>query len=237
MSKSMARAAVLAIVSTMALMAQENSTEGTRQLYYLATPSKEEVPPIPHGNSVPSSANVATAHLGLRYNVVLVEPTGKSQQISSERVLNEGDCFAIDLRANQAGYLYVLARQSSGAWTPLTDMPGQREALPAGKTVRVPSGACFSIHNPPGTETLFVVLSRDPRDFYELYESMKTKEGGNEQLSAAVAHMDEKFGGTRDITIARVGEPEEADEPRGAVYVVNKKTSASIVTKIQVRHR
>jgi hypothetical protein len=213
---------------------QESATEGTRQLYYLAKPSNDKLPPLPHG-APPSAANVATPHLGIRYNLVLVGPSGKTQQIASDKVLKEGDCFAIELQANRTGYLYVLAKQSSGAWTPLMDMPGQRDPLPSNKTVRIPAGACFDIHNPPGTETLFVVVSRDPHDFFELYANMKEKE--TPKLSASVQHLDEKFGGTRDITIAKVSEPQTEDEPRGAVYVVNKKASASIVTRIEVRHR
>jgi hypothetical protein len=244
------------VLAAAALEAQaSDTTEGTRQMYYLATPAQDSVPPLPHGSSVPAAAaNTATPHLGLRYNLVLVNPsTGKTQQIPTDRVLSEGDCFAIELQANRTGYLYVLAKQSSGSWTPLSDMPGQREALPQSKTVRMPSKACFEIHNPPGKETLFVVLSRDPRDFFELYESVKEKEaipnsrpGGTntqtqlasaEKLDAAVAHLDERFGGTRDITIAKVAEPASEDEPRGAVYVVSKKPSASIVTRIEVRHK
>lgn len=228
--------------------AQEQSTEGTRQLYYLATPGKDSVPPLPPANGpAPSGANAVagTLHLGLRYNVVLIGREGKAVQVPSEHVFSEGDCFAIDLEANRAGYLYVLARQSSGSWTPLPDMPGQRDALPQGKRVRIPAGSCFVVHNPPGTETLFVVLSRDPKDFYELYEGLKEKENGKTQiagaghLDAAVEHMDEKFGGSRDITIARVEEPTRDDEPRGAVYVVNtsKKPATSLVTRIEVRHK
>jgi hypothetical protein len=231
--------------------AQVSETEGTRQMYYLATPAPATVPPLPHGNSAPpASANAATPHLGIRYNLLLVnEKTKKDQQISPDRVLSEGDCFAIELQANRSGYLYVLAKQSSGTWTPLSDMPGQHEAILQSKTVRIPSQSCFVIHNPPGKETMFVVLSRDPRDFFELYEDVKEKEtapgssnsqaqmASNAKLNAAVAHLDEQFGGTRDITIAKVTEPQSADEPRGAVYVVSKKTSSSIVTKIEVRHK
>jgi Domain of unknown function (DUF4384) len=229
-------------------LAQDANVEGTRQLYYLATPAKDSLPPITHGNAAAPKA--AALHFGLRYNVVLIA-NGKAEQIPANRVLREGDCFAIDLQANRASYLYVLARQSSGSWMPLipsAQIPGQRNDIQAGKRVRVPTdGYCFSIHNPPGAETLFVVLSRDSRDFYELYESVKaqqTKMGRTElasakQLDAAVEHLDQKFGGSRDISVTRTSEPARNDEPRGAVYVVNTsdKPSSSLVTKIEVHHR
>jgi hypothetical protein len=232
--------------------AQDQNTEGTRQMYYLASPTENAVPPLPTNNGTPSPAGAGTLHLGIRYNVVLIGQDQRARQVPSDHMFKVGDCFAIDLQSNRSGYLYVLARQSSGSWTPLPDMPGQREALPQGKRVRIPDGSCFVVHNPPGVESLFVVLSRDPRDFYELYESVKSSQGGDprkssagetqtasaEKINAAVEHLDEKFGQSRDISIAKVIDPTRGDEPAGAVYVVNtsKKPSNSLVTKIEVRH-
>lgn len=237
---------MLFVVAALAT-AQDETAEGTRQLYYLATPAKDTVPPLPQNGGPPpaSSAAAGTLHLGIRYNVVLIGRDHQVHSVSSDHLFKVGDCFAIDLQANRSGYLYVLARQSSGSWTPLTDMPGQRDALPQGKKVRIPNGACFEVHNPPGTETLFVVLSRDPRDFFELYQGIKASESSPEtqmasanQLNAAVEHLNEKFGQSRDISIAKIGDSTRSDEPAGAVYVVNtsKKPSTSLVTKIQVRH-
>jgi hypothetical protein len=238
--------------------AQEHGAEGTRQLYYLATPPKDTLPPMSHGTTPPPPAPKAAAlHLGLRYNVVLIGKDHNAKQIPADSALKVGDCFAIDLEANRSGYLYVLARQSSGSWLPLLpnpDMPGERNEVEPRTRVRVPKDYCFAINNPPGTETLFVVLSRDPRDFYELYEGIKGKEtkpktstaSSNEmqaasaqKVDAAVEHLDEKFGGSRDISITRIEDPARNDEPRGAVYVVNKsdKPASSLVTKIEVRHK
>jgi hypothetical protein len=227
--------------------AQDHNAEGTRQLYYLATPPVDTLPPLAQSATAPPASTAAPAvHLGLRYNVVLLHGEDKAEQIPSDRVLKEGDCFAIDMQANRSGYLYVLARQSSGSWMPLlpsAQMPDQRNELLSGKKVRIPGNYCFTIHNPPGKETLFVVLSRDQRDFFELYEGIKTKEStpaaGTSKVDAAVQHLSEKFGDSRDISVTRMAEPTRSDEPRGAVYVVNTsgKPSASLVTKIEVLHR
>jgi hypothetical protein len=233
-------------------LGQDHSSDGTRQLYYLATTPNDTLPPL---TGAPTSAapKAGALHLGLRYNVVLIDRKGKAEQISSDRVLKERDCFAIDLESNRAGYLYVLDRQSSGSWMPLlpsSQLPGQKNQLEAGKRIRIPNDSCFDIHNPPGAETLFVVLSRDPRDFYELFESVKAKESqprqakpetqlaSAEKVNKAVEHLDEKFGGSRDISVTRIPEPTRQDEPKGAVYVVNTsdKLSSSLVTKIEVRH-
>ncbi len=237
--------------------AQDHSTEGTRQLYYLATPPTDTLPPISRGATPTAAAPKAAAlHLGLLYNVVLVNGNNKAEQIPSNRVLKAGDCFAIDLQANRSSYLYVLVRQSSGSWMPIlpsAETPDQRNELDLHKRIRVPTGGeCFTIHNPSGSETFFVVLSRDPKDFYELYAGIKSKESkpkANEapsetqtasaKVNTAVEHLDEKFGSSRDISVTRVEGPTRNDEPEGAVYVVNKsdKPAASLVTKIEIKHK
>jgi hypothetical protein len=101
--------------------------------------------------------------------------------------------------------------------------------------MQIPKGYCFTIQDPPGQETLFVVLSRDPRDFYELYQGFKADAG---KLNAAVEHLDERFA-TRDIAITKVDAPRDKEEPVGAVYVVNTsdRPTSGIVTKIVVRHQ
>ena len=59
----------------------------TRQLYYLATPPTDTLPPISRGAASPAAAPKAAAlHLGLLYNVVLVDGNNKAEQIPSNRV-------------------------------------------------------------------------------------------------------------------------------------------------------
>jgi hypothetical protein len=197
-------------------------------------------------------------HLGLRYNIVLVDASGHRRPVSSDRVLEAGDCFAIDLHSNRSGYIYVFAKQSSGSWMPLlpsAEMPDENNILDPGRTFQIPKSHCFEIQNPPGEETLFVVLSRNPRDFYELYEGFKSRSQGADgsggrsagqhlqlaeasKLGAAVEHLDQRFG-TRDIAITKVDTPHDSAEPVGSVYVVNTsgRPASSIVTKIITQHR
>ncbi len=236
---------------------QDQPAEGTRQLYYLATSQKDPLPPVAPASVRPQAPKTGAVHLGLRYNIVLLDSSGARQPISSSRVLRTGDCFAIDIQSNRSGYLYVFAKQSSGSWRPLfpsPEMAGESNILDPGRKVQVPKGYCFTIQNPPGQETLFVVLSRDPRDFYELYEGFKARSGAPTtsapahtmehlqladagKLNAAVEHLDERFA-TRDIAITRVDTPHENGEPAGSVYVVNTsdRPTSSIVTKIVIRH-
>lgn len=233
---------------TCAFAWQDQTMEGARQLYYLAKSTKDSLPLVaPPATSAPTQ-QAAAVHLGLRYNLVLLDSSGRPQPISSDRILHAGDCFAIDIQSNRSGYLYVFAKQSSGSWRPLlpsAEMPDASNILDPGRKVQIPRGYCFSVENPPGQETMFVVLSRDPRDFYELYESFKTKSGAPApvqmanaaKLNSAIEHIDQRFG-TRDITITKTREPQDEKEPPGSVYVVNTsgRPTSSIVTKIAIRH-
>jgi hypothetical protein len=247
--------------------------EGARELFYLAVAQKDTLPPIRKTAQKKPAATVALAnpadapeqpsarenpgavHLGLRYNLVLVnQQTGKSEDVDPDRNLRSGECFALDFETNRSGYLYVLAKQSSGRWQPLLpspEMADESNIIDPGKRVRVPKSYCFEVNDPPGSETLFVVLSRDPRDFYDLYDGIKrqnapaptrprpnTVQYADAGMDNAVKHMAQQFG-TRDIAIRKVNQPVNAQEPPNSVYVVNTsdRPSSSVVTQIEVKHR
>ena len=226
---------------------QENSSNGnagTRQMYYLATRPKESLPPVTGGtaNPQPVSAKAPPAlHLGLRYNLALVDPTNnRSQTIPANRTLHVQDCFAVELQSNRSGYLYVLAKQSSGAWIPLlpsSQMSDEENVLDPGKKVRLPRNHCFEIENPPGAEQLFVVLSRDPRDFLELYEATKRKAEAaskDTKVNSAVQHLAEKFG-TRDLAIRKSEAAGNGNESENAVYVVSSSDTPTSTIVAQIK--
>jgi cell wall-associated NlpC family hydrolase len=210
--------------------------------------------------SAPTPAPAAAMHLGFRYSVALVDTaTGKSEAVDASRVFHKGECFAIDIESNRSGYLYVLAKQSSGNWAPLFPAPQMGEAdnvIDPGQKMRFPKGYCFEVNDPPGTETLFVVLSRDPRDVYDLHEGIKGGPNSNEaspssprpksdsvQLADArlvnteVDRMSKQLG-SRDINIKKATAEPGKQDPEHSVYVVNAsdKPSATVMTQIQVRH-
>src|ERR1700693_1295713 len=166
---------------------QQAEPEGARELYYRAMVQKDPPPPARRGAARSGGGAAApiipvsteAMHLGLRYNLVLVDAdSGRAQSAAPDRMFRAGECFAIELESNRAGFLYVLAKQSSGSWHPLVpstepDMATESNVIVPGKKIRVPLQHCFELQNPPGVETLFVVLSREPRDSFELYENMK----------------------------------------------------------------
>jgi hypothetical protein len=162
-------------------------------LFYSSAGPPAPLPPISaHHNPLVTakykSQNVVDpsnepVRLGLRYALLLIDG-GHSEPVSADRVFKAGECFALTLEVNHSAYLYVLARQSSGSWKPLIPsvQAGQQiDVLAPGVQIRVPKGGCFQIVNPPGTETMFVLLTREPADALRL-----TEEIVKQRLAAAV---------------------------------------------------
>lgn len=234
-----------------------DSNSGARELFYIAGAPKDELPSIRRGaGSKASTAKSAVKNLGIRYNLLLVDPANRGTPIDSGHIFKNGDSVALQIESNRSGYLYVLARQSSGNWLPLLpspEMPDESNIINPGKPIRVPANYSFDIQNPPGSEHLVLVFSRDPQDFYDLYQEIRnrpstgtpprrpspaTQIADASPLDKTVSKLEENFG-TRDIGIRRVDKPMRAGEPAGSVYVVStsNKPTSSVVTEIEIRHR
>ncbi|MBS1854453.1 MAG: DUF4384 domain-containing protein [Acidobacteria bacterium] len=246
-------------------------TEGARDLFFAGAAAKDSLPPI--AKSAKSAAGTKSAgrgakagesaaaalHLGLRYTLLLVDDrTHVGAPVDPTRNFRKGECVAMNIEANRSGYLYVLAKESGGDWEPLfptPEAPGEDNRIDPGQVVRTPRESCFEIEDPPGTETLFVVLSRDPRDIDQLAESVKLpREKARQTAQAApvngvVEQMTANFG-TRDLTFREAAPPPAAvrqtgakggarAEPRHAVYVVSgsAKPAATLVTRIEINHK
>ena len=199
----------------------------------------------------------AVQHLGLRYNLVLVDKdTGKGEPVEPDRVFQPGECIALEFEANRSGYLYVLDRGSSGTWNPLLpspQMPDEANIVRARTSVRVPQNYCFEIAGPPGIERIFVALSRNPAEVYDLQDSIKgsgTSEPGETQpgeavhvltaenrITRVVSRMQGNMG-ARDLKITKIAKPSDPGEPPGSVYLVNASPGSSdrVITEIQIKH-
>ena len=257
----------------------KEDTSGARGMFYLARSEAVDLPPVPKakvkdapatrlpaqrpapGDTMLVAQDSSVAHLGIRYNLVLLnKATGGWQSVDANRTFSKGDCFAIEFETNRAGYLYVLAQQSSGNWAPLfpsPEMVDESNVVKPGIRIRVPKQYCFELRDPPGSEKLFVILSRDASEIYDLHEGIRResqpvplpaattppKEGTIQIADAGiingtVARMEEQVE-TRDIAITRIDQPVAAREPAFSVYVVNARQTPSsrVTTRIEIRHR
>ncbi len=231
--------------------------------------------PVPEANSPGSGTAVGSAktvsveyrdqgasppaaqHLGLRYNLVLVDKdTGKGAPVEADRIFQPGECIALEFEANRSGYLYVLNQGSSGSWNPLlpsSQMPDEANIVKARTSVRVPQKYCFEIAGPPGLERIFVALARNPAELYDLHDSIKGGGSSGEgeaqpseavhvltaenRLTRVVSKMQASMG-ARDLKITKIAQPSDPGEPPGSVYLVNASAGSSdrVVTEIQIKH-
>jgi hypothetical protein len=126
-------------------------------------------------------------------------------------------------------------------------MKDESNVADPGQKIRAPKDYCFEISDPPGTETLFVALSRSPRDFFDLYDAIKTPSNlasspvqmaSARKMNSAVEKMATNFG-TRDLVIKKVTQATDKRETDYSVYVVNgsDRPSSTVVKKVEIRHR
>jgi len=256
--------APLALASLVA--AQQDSELSARALYYLkatqgakASPSTQESKPVkavknvagnppsrtttPNTNVTPVSFRPVSHVLGLRYTVQLVDAaSGKSTPVSPDRAFKSGECIALELESNEAGFIYILQQGSSGNWSPLMPsaaMPEESNKIEARKSMRLPSQHCFKFDTTAGTERMFVVLARNEEALHDLNQAVRksARKPAPESNSPAPAEPEKPMLiaanlnqqvemmradlRSRDLSIQRVAQPASADEPAHSVYVVN----------------
>lgn len=137
--------------------------------------AKADVPPKPSTPaSKPSPASgtrpaqvpvVAVSHapVAIRYSLVKLE-NGAEVEVPVTHTFRSGDQVRLKVEANQRGYLYLIARGSSGVWKPLFP---SREAsdnlIEARRGYDVPSSTqAFTFDEQEGREKIFLVFSRVP---------------------------------------------------------------------------
>lgn len=107
--------------------------------------------------------------LGLRYTIIK-RVGSNAEEVPANTVFRSGDRIQVAVESNEDGYLYIIARGSSGAWKPLFPSPeteGGKNFITAGKVTTVPSGFVFTFDDQAGEEKLFVVFSRKPEPSLE----------------------------------------------------------------------
>jgi hypothetical protein len=226
-----------------------------------ATPAKPVTKPVAasqDGQNTGSGVVTPVAqHLGLRYNLLLVDrKSRKSVSVDRDRLFHRDECIQLEFAPNHAGYLYVFLQSSSGRWQalfPSSTMADEANGVRARETVRIPANYCFQIDPPAGTERLFVVLSQKQEQIDALDKAVRgTKsnpapapqsEGptasivAENRLDAEVQRMRAELG-SRDMSVQKIAEPDRPGEPEDAVYIVNASNVSSdrLVSEILIRH-
>ena len=104
---------------------------------------------------------------GIRYRILRREPNGDAREVAADTLFRSGDRIRFAFEPNIDGFLYVLQRGSTGRWCLLLPHPqinsGQNYVTRFGEVSIPPEGVgWFRFDENPGSETLFVYLSREP---------------------------------------------------------------------------
>ncbi len=194
----------------------------------------------------------------MRYALVQVV-NGAEREVSPQSTFHSGDMVRVKLEGNRNGYLYVIARGSSGNWKPLFPAPdinsGENRVAPHQRYTLPSSSQAFTFDEQPGEERLFLIYSAEPiRDIESMFPSLiqpaqAEKPAGAPPLITAsaapitdgfVARMRQTY--SRDLIVQTVTPTAAAPDAQGgdpmenAVYVVDK-SGKPVVADIHLEHR
>ena len=209
--------------------------------------------------SAPRLVRTVGSRLGLRYSLLMRGSDGNYSEVSPGTTFHSGDHIRISLLSNQPGYLYVIEQGSSGDWKaifPAATSPSDAVKVEQGKLQIVPTGnRAFQFDQRPGTERLFVILSRVPLNdlLREIQHLKETNHAPSEaapepadtlQAQLTVPDLFVQQLASRDLSLVDEQNVDEAPTAAGggekAVYVVAKAQgnpqASELVTNIQLRH-
>jgi Domain of unknown function (DUF4384) len=221
------------------------------------------------GNSNGSGVVAVTTPIGLGYTLFMRESTGHSVRVAPDHEFHNGDRVRISLEPSVDGYLYVFHTEGNGSPEMIYPDPrldGGENWIAAHVPMEVPSAEetderlrWFTFYGDPGTERLYVVVTREPlplvptgedlisfcqnnKDrcpWHPLDEVWKQVQDGTRASVKVVTSK--SFGQTetdkeKDATTRGLGLDQTAPEP--AVIRMNASTNAPIlVTVLDLIHK
>ncbi len=97
---------------------------------------------------VKAAANtVSYPPLGLRYSLLRRSDSGRYDEVDTATTFHSGDKIKVVAKGNDAGYLYVISRGTSGTWVvqfPSAEIDGGNNRIAKDQDYTVPSGGRFN---------------------------------------------------------------------------------------------
>lgn len=217
-----------------------------------------------------NASNVSSGvPLGLRYSILKYAGDDDFLEVDPDLVFRSGDKIRLRIQVNDTGYLYVVTQGSSGNWRvlfPSAEFDSGSNRVVRGRSYDIPGRTRFVFDEQPGTEKLFLVLSRQPEnDLDKLIYHLDT---GSAPPPAAPAAEPKKAAPiktmmamnsvsiddglvnrmrgqmlARDLVFEKVADDKPAaktgHEPERAVYVVNpdRSNDSRLVVDVSLKHR
>ncbi len=108
--------------------------------------------------------------LAMRWTITQLMPDGNKKEVPVTKAFKSGDKINVRVEVNDFGYLYILARGSSGKWSPLfpsVEISGGDNRVGPNMAYTIPAGFVFKFDEQPGEERIFIVFSRKPEPDFD----------------------------------------------------------------------
>ena len=201
-----------------------------------ATPAAA-VPTPTSAKAMYTSAATSGANPGLKYRVVQQTSTGGQSDADPATVFKSGDRVRFNFESNIDGYLYVVLQGSTGRWTVLFPDPEinqGRNTIKRGERYDVPGDNWFLFDENPGTEQVFVILSKEPLNQLPGFKAPVTQ---TESVQAAVVNDLQARILSRDLIMEKEKPQQTGGRINQASYVVNPdELGKSVAALIRLNH-
>lgn len=201
--------------------------------------------------------------LGLRYSLLRRSDSGRYDEVDTGTTFHSGDKIKVVAKGNDAGYLYVISRGTSGTWVvqfPSAEIDGGNNRIAKDQDYTVPSGGRFNFTDQAGEEKLFIVFSRKPAaDLEKLIYSLGNPKapapvsGEAQEAPAKVLLMagnrkpiEDPFVNrlrsqliSRDLVFEKVDDETTGDRKEKAMYVAtpDRTVNARVVIDLTLKHQ
>jgi hypothetical protein len=226
--------------------------------------TRKSSPPVSQGRTILTSV-ASYPPLGVRCSLLKRSDSGRYDEIDAGTVFRSGDKLKVVVKANDAGYLYVISRGPSGTWMvqfPSPDIDGGNNRIGRDLDYTVPPGGRFNFTDEAGEEKLFIVLSRVPaQDLENLIYSLGSG-GGKAPAPASVEPQSKPEKAlmmasnrppigdpmvnrlrseliSRDLVFEKVDDETPGDRKEKAVYVASpdRTENARVVVDLTLKHQ
>ena len=262
MNRDFVRIAIGLWLAALAALPAPAQSSDVRRLYY-------DAPERPAANkrttsskgAQPVAARPAIEHLGLRYQIMLVDAQcNGGRPVDPDRDFRTGEHFTLSFEPNAAGYLYILSLGTDGNWKPLLpsfEMADENNFVAARQRIAIPKRHCFTVEPPPGVDRMFVVLARNTENVAMLNQAIQAEHAGErparpnpparretvEVASAARLNQEveqlRRFAADRNIGITKGEQPSVREEPPHSVFTVSTSPQPvdRIVLELKIMHQ
>jgi hypothetical protein len=169
-----------------------------------------------------ASPGVSSANPGLKYRVIEQLPSGEQLDADPSKTFHSGDRVRFAFESNIDGYLYVAQGGSSGKWTILFPNPeanSGKNAIRRTEQYFVPNNGWFVFDDTPGTEEVFVILSREPLEALPGFSRPVVR---LESVEASVVNGLRQSLQSRDLVFAKDPPTSVGGRTSQASYVVSR---------------